>query len=159
MAAVQRIRAVVALLDRSAERVARRLGFNAGDMAVLYILNRTAPGAPIRATDLQRSLMNTSGAITKRLDRLQAAALVRREPDPSDGRAQLVAITAEGRALVIASRAAISAEARPRFGDVMTPREWAQLNQLLDRLVDYAQAMDAPIPYHRADQRDAMMAP
>nr|WP_306454497.1 MarR family transcriptional regulator [Streptomyces sp. TLI_235] len=44
--------------------------------------------------------MVTSGAITQRLDRLQANGLVTRSPSPTDGRVVLVALTEEGLALV-----------------------------------------------------------
>lgn len=44
--------------------------------------------------------MVTSGAITQRLDRLQARGLVTRTPSESDGRVVHVALTADGRTLI-----------------------------------------------------------
>ena len=44
--------------------------------------------------------MVTSGAITQRLDRLEARGLVTRKPSDSDGRGIHVALTEEGRTLI-----------------------------------------------------------
>jgi len=49
---------------------------------------------------MQRASLLTSGAISQRLDRLEAAGLVRRRPDRADGRVVMVELTARGRALV-----------------------------------------------------------
>jgi len=38
--------------------------------------------------------------MTKRLDRLEANGLIRRDPDPSDRRGKLIALTDEGRELI-----------------------------------------------------------
>jgi len=42
----------------------------------------------------------TSGGLTKRLDRLEEAALIRRHPDPDDRRGTLVRLTTEGREVI-----------------------------------------------------------
>lgn len=140
IAAVQRLRALVTLLDRDAEQLARRFGFNAGDMAILYILNRAEPGVTYRASDLQRSLMNTSGAITKRLDRLQASQLVERTVDKQDRRVQNVHITDKGRTLVAASRSEVAPSLRQPLSATLEMEEWGQLNDMLDRLLLFAQS-------------------
>ncbi len=44
--------------------------------------------------------MRTSGAVTNQLHRLEAAGLIRRVPDPSDGRSTLVELTQRGHSLV-----------------------------------------------------------
>ncbi|GAA3093935.1 MarR family winged helix-turn-helix transcriptional regulator [Streptosporangium carneum] len=53
-----------------------------------------SPGALLRAT------LVTSGTMTNRIDRLTAAGLVRRRPDPEDRRGVLVSLTDAGRARV-----------------------------------------------------------
>jgi DNA-binding MarR family transcriptional regulator len=57
------------------------------------------PGALLRAT------LVTSGTMTNRIDRLAAAGLVRREPDPTDKRGVLVTLTGQGRTVVDAALA------------------------------------------------------
>jgi DNA-binding MarR family transcriptional regulator len=42
----------------------------------------------------------TSGGLTKRLDRLEHAALISRHPDPDDRRGTLVRLTTEGREVI-----------------------------------------------------------
>ena len=52
---------------------------------------------------LFNSVILSSGAMTNRLDGLEAMALVERLPDPSDRRGRLVALTDKGRELVDAA--------------------------------------------------------
>jgi len=49
---------------------------------------------------LFNSVILSSGAMTNRLDRLEALDLVERQPDPNDRRGRLVALTDRGRELV-----------------------------------------------------------
>ncbi len=62
---------------------------------------RLSPGQLIRETHV------TSGTMTNRVDRLVAKGLVRRDPDPHDGRGTLVTPTREGLALVDAALATL----------------------------------------------------
>lgn len=100
MEVVGRITRVSALLQRELERVFASHGLAGGDFDVLATLRRA--GAPHRLTpgELSRSTMVTTGGMTKRLDRLEALGLVRREPDPRDRRGRLIALTDEGRVLI-----------------------------------------------------------
>ncbi len=66
---------------------------------VLATLRRHGPPYRMTPTALSRSTMLTSGAMTNRLDRLEARGLVRREADPSDRRGVLIILTDEGRKL------------------------------------------------------------
>ncbi|MFG3054901.1 MarR family winged helix-turn-helix transcriptional regulator [Kitasatospora sp. NPDC048239] len=67
---------------------------------VLATLRRSGPPYRLTPTGLMRSAMVTSGAITQRLDRLEARGLVTRTASGSDGRSREVALTPEGYALV-----------------------------------------------------------
>jgi len=97
---IGRISRLAILLEQGLDRVYSRHGLGGGDFDVLATLRRQ--GSPFRLTpgELTRSTMITTGGMTKRLDRLEAAGLVRREPDPSDGRGKLIALTPQGRELV-----------------------------------------------------------
>ena len=56
---------------------------------------------------LAESMLVTSGAITARVIRLEEAGLVVRIPDPADGRAVLVRLTAQGEMKAVAALHAV----------------------------------------------------
>jgi DNA-binding MarR family transcriptional regulator len=67
------------------------------DYALLTLLRFSGSMSP---KQLNRYLAITSGGLTKSIDRLEAGRLVRRAPDPHDGRGTLVALTRKGERLV-----------------------------------------------------------
>lgn len=72
----------------------------------LSVLHTLAGGGPKRLTDLAASEQVTQSAITQIVTKLERDGLVERRPDPSDGRAVLVHLTAQGAAIVDGRRAA-----------------------------------------------------
>ncbi len=95
-----------------------------------------AAGAPYRRTpgQLARGLRLSSGAMTNRLDRMEAADLIRRLPDPNDRRGALVEPTGHGHA--VWNRAVdVQAQREALFASVLDQDERAQLHQLLRRLM------------------------
>lgn len=71
----------------------------------LSVLHTLARRGPARITSLTTTEQVTPSAITQLVTRLERDGLVRRAPDPSDGRATLVHITAAGQEVVAARRA------------------------------------------------------
>jgi DNA-binding MarR family transcriptional regulator len=63
---------------------------------VLSALRRQGPPFQLTPGALLRATLVTSGTMTNRIDRLAAAGLVRREPDPRDKRGVLVTLTEQG---------------------------------------------------------------
>jgi DNA-binding MarR family transcriptional regulator len=100
MAVLGRISRIAALLEREIDRNLSRYGLTGGEFDVLATLRRAGDPYKLNPGELSRSAMVTTGGMTKRLDRLEASGLIRREPDPSDRRGRLIALTDEGRALV-----------------------------------------------------------
>jgi DNA-binding MarR family transcriptional regulator len=100
MNVIGRISRISVLMQIELERVFAEHGISGGDFDVLASLRRA--GAPYRLTpgQLSRATLVTTGGMTKRLDRLEAKGLVRREPDPDDRRGTLIELTHTGRALV-----------------------------------------------------------
>lgn len=99
--------AVIGRLSRASRLVSAELlrtfaahGLDAPSFDVLATLRRNDPPHRMTPAELMRSSMVTSGAITQRLDRLQARGLVTRSPSESDGRVVHVALTDDGRALI-----------------------------------------------------------
>jgi DNA-binding MarR family transcriptional regulator len=71
-------------------------------------------------------------SVTNVIDRLEAAGLVRREPNPQDGRGTLAVLTAEGRAVATKATADLNAA---RFGmAALDDRELGAVFDVLRRL-------------------------
>lgn len=85
------------LVDRAYDRYCQKqYGINGGDMRLMLALRRSGPPYVKRPTDLFRALLVTSGAITKKVDRLVLAGFVERSPDPSHSGGFLVHLTKKG---------------------------------------------------------------
>ena len=106
---------------------------NKGEYKLLVRL-RQLPGFAMSPGELGEALDLSSGAMTNRLDRLEAAGLVAREPDPDDRRALIVRLTPEG---VRRIDEAVNAEAESEAAvvSVLSPAEQKRLNALLRKLV------------------------
>lgn len=73
------------------------------DLRVLDILAKSSDGSA-RMSDLAGALATTRRQMTKRIDRLEERALVRRGPDPQDRRGVAALITDDGRSMVDQAR-------------------------------------------------------
>jgi DNA-binding MarR family transcriptional regulator len=94
---VQETRLLARQLVRFYDAVADQLGLPATDLACLGVLrDRRQASAGQLATELGLS----TGAVTRVIDRLHRGGLVRRLPDPTDGRRVLVALVPEAEASV-----------------------------------------------------------
>ncbi|MFF4414767.1 MarR family winged helix-turn-helix transcriptional regulator [Streptosporangium sp. NPDC001559] len=71
----------------------------------LGVLHTLAGSGPLRLSELKASEQVTQPAITQLVTRLERDGLVRRRPDPTDGRAVLVHITPAGAEIVHSRRA------------------------------------------------------
>jgi DNA-binding MarR family transcriptional regulator len=133
IAVIGRISRVSREIERRLEPVYAASGLEPGWYDVLATLRRAGPAYKLRPTDFAATLMLTSSGTTKRLDRLEAAGHITREPDPSDRRGVLIALTPKGRRLV--DRAAVTHMANEkRILSGLTPAEQRQLADLLRKL-------------------------
>lgn len=82
-------------------RVAAASGATPTEFRALYFV---AAGAATTPGELGRQLGLTTGATTNLLDRIEAAGLVRRTPNPADRRSVLLEATEEGLGAASASR-------------------------------------------------------
>jgi DNA-binding MarR family transcriptional regulator len=83
-------------LDRAIVAALEPFGLSFGDFDVLNTLRRRGERNGSKPRDLAQSSLITSGAMTSRLDRLERAGLIERDPDPTDRRGVLVRLTEEG---------------------------------------------------------------
>ncbi|QBR03526.1 MarR family winged helix-turn-helix transcriptional regulator [Paraburkholderia pallida] len=89
------------LVEQAFDKMCQRMaGISGSDMRVLLALRRSGHPYAKRPTDLYRALLVTSGAITKKIDRLAGLGLVERQPDPSHGGGFIVHLTRKGLDLV-----------------------------------------------------------
>jgi DNA-binding MarR family transcriptional regulator len=131
---------VIGRISRLSREIERRLepvyaasGLEPGWYDVLATLRRAGPPYRLRPTDFAATLMLTSSGTTKRLDRLEAAGHITREPDPSDRRGVLITLTPQGSSLV--DKAAVKHMANERHILAgLTAAEQRQLADLLRKL-------------------------
>lgn len=99
--------AVIGRLHRLADHLTEELcvvyrhhGLGEGEFDVLATLRRA--GAPYERApvDLAKFTMVTTGAMTKRIDRLERSGFVTRRASETDGRGRVVALTSAGKALI-----------------------------------------------------------
>jgi DNA-binding MarR family transcriptional regulator len=130
---IGRIHRIAAALTPELVQVYNRHGLGEGDFDVLATLRRQ--GAPYALTpgELAERTMVSSGAVTKRVDRLAARGLVERRPSASDLRSNRVVLTRAGRRVIDAAMDDhVANEARLLAG--LDPDERTALADLLGRL-------------------------
>jgi DNA-binding MarR family transcriptional regulator len=123
------------IFDKDVERSMKQNGLKVSEFLVLGALRRIGPPYCLTPTELFKSLLITSGTITKQIDRLQERALVERRPDPSDRRGTLVCLTSLGKETVDNAVASPGEEQYRWLVDVLTPVERKVLIKLLRKLL------------------------
>ena len=124
-----------------------RLSFSA--LSVLHTLSRLGP---CRLSDLVETEQIKQPALTSAVAKLERDGLVGRRPDPRDGRASILSLTADGQSIV-SRRHADRAE---RLGSLMSRLSFADRTRLLgiagvlDQIVELASEQD-----ENPDQRSA----
>lgn len=108
-------------------------GLGNGDFDVLAALRRSGKPYALSAGELSRTVLVTTGAITKRVDRLATRGLVSRSVAEHDSRGRLITLTVEGVELADELIAAHLANQRGLLAG-LGGEEQAQLAFLLERL-------------------------
>jgi DNA-binding MarR family transcriptional regulator len=129
-----RISRIAALVDQSMDRVFEPHGLTGGDFVLLAALRRAGKPYRLTPTALSRSMMVSSGGTTKRLDRLEARGLIRRDPDPADRRSTLITLTDAGLA-TIDTVASEHVQNEKRLVATLSPNERNTLTRLLRELL------------------------
>jgi DNA-binding MarR family transcriptional regulator len=100
MAEVARLLHVARLIGGRLAAYAAGHGLQLGEADVLLTLRRSGEPYSLSPTVLADSLLISTGAMTNRLDKLEARGLVSRDRHPSDRRALEIRLTPKGRKLV-----------------------------------------------------------
>lgn len=117
-------------LARLGERRVKALGFNIGQLPVLYLLRN---GAQMSQKELAKFAKIEQPSMAQMLARMERDGLIRRTPDPADGRSSLVSLTEAAIAKLPAARDALD-EGQEAVLAGFTDDEVQMLLQLMRRL-------------------------
>jgi DNA-binding MarR family transcriptional regulator len=127
---------------RGAETLFAPHGITAGEFDVLAALRRGGAGTVLTPTMLARVAMISPAGMTNRLNRLEAAGLIERRPDPADRRGSLVQLTKQGSATADRALDDLVAAENEVF-DELSATERQRLDRILDKLIDRFDATTA----------------
>ncbi|WP_349958954.1 MarR family transcriptional regulator [Rhizobium sp. ZPR3] len=116
--------------SRLGERRVKVLGFNIGQLPVLYLLRN---GAQMSQKDLAKFAKIEQPSMAQMLARMERDGLIRRTPDPTDGRSSLISLTDAAVAKLPAARQALE-EGREQVLSGFSADEVQTLVQLMRRL-------------------------
>jgi DNA-binding MarR family transcriptional regulator len=102
------------------------------DYGVLITLV-TEPTLKLRMSDLGARRMLTPSGITRVVIKLEEKGLVRREPDPADGRAAFAVLTRDGLEALRRAQVVHHATVRELYVGRLEPRELGQLARLFEK--------------------------
>lgn len=122
------------LLFQDLESELRQFGMLPADLDVLVALRTRPAPRQLTPTELCRSLLLSSGGLTKILHRLEAAGWIDRPANPADGRSRLVRLTRKGKGHVERVINEVVAH-EDRCLAPLADAEQAELARLLGKLV------------------------
>ena len=103
LAVLSRVSRLARHVDRARRAAFAEHGLEVFEFDVLAALRRAGSPYELSPGQLLHQTLVGSGTMTNRLDRLERRGLVRRRPDPEDGRGIRVRLTPAGQALVDAA--------------------------------------------------------
>lgn len=125
---IGRMHRVANALTTELVSVYAEFGLGEGEFDVLATLRRQGGDFALTPSDLSEQTVVTSGAVTKRVDRLVARGYVQRQPSGTDGRSRLVALTPAGKKLIDKAFTAHMAN-EARLIEALSPTERAGLER------------------------------
>lgn len=132
---IGRIHRLAIALDVELLKVYSAHGLGDGDFDVLATLRRSGAPYELTPSELVEQTMVTSGAVSKRVDRLEGAGLVERRVAEGDRRSRIVGLTPAGRRLIdLAVPEHLANEAR--LLEALSQSERTTLAGLLGRLAE-----------------------
>ncbi len=141
---VERIHRLERFVDRAMQETLDAFDVSHGEWKVLANLRRAGPPYRGKPGKLAKRLDLSSGAMTNRLDNMEARGLIRRLDDPDDRRGVIVELTDAGRQLWDTTVAA-QADKESLVDSVLGEREKRQLNELLRRLMHAFEDVHGPV--------------
>lgn len=102
---------------------------------VIAVLD-SEPGARMRLNELAQRIVLSKSGLTRRLDKLEKAGLIRREGCAEDRRGSFAVLTDKGRWASESALPRYQEAIRAHFGDRMTEGEARQLCALMKRVLE-----------------------
>ncbi|MEV0091590.1 MarR family transcriptional regulator [Streptomyces sp. NPDC050738] len=135
MAVYGRIYRIARTMGDRMEREYGRFAISRGEFDVLSTLRRSGEPYTLSPRQLSATLMLTTGGMTGRLDKLEKAGLLRREPDPHDRRGLRVVLSDKGLKVIDEAVAAGLEVQREVLGAGLDDDQAQQLSELLKLLL------------------------
>jgi DNA-binding MarR family transcriptional regulator len=151
VAVVARLGRVHAYVDRELDELFGQYGLTRQSWDVLACLRRAGKPYRLTPTEINEAVMRTSGAVTHTLHGLEYAGLIKRVPNPEDGRSSHVQLTAAGQRLLRRVGPLHLANER-RMLALLTSEELTTLASLLRKLL-IGFERDHPYPHQSATKR------
>ncbi|MGL6259696.1 MarR family winged helix-turn-helix transcriptional regulator [Vibrio sp. WXL103] len=121
-------------LESDLEPIIRGYDLQKADFGVLATLRRSGEPFCLSPTNLYRSMLFSSGGLTKVLARLTKAGLITRIENPEDGRSKLVQLTSHGKSTIEVVIEKVHGHENRKL-TVLDEQEQRQLEGLLKKLL------------------------
>ena len=121
------------LVHAQVREILTTFSLSTGEFDILATLRRTAMPYVLTPTELQRSVLITSGGLTKLLYQLEARGLVSRSVQAQDKRSKLVHLTPKGKKLVERAVAEVMRVESQWIEQALSAKELEQLKKLLGK--------------------------
>jgi DNA-binding MarR family transcriptional regulator len=132
LAIVGRVIVLAQHLEESVETSLAKHNLSLGQFDILATLRRKGSRGGLTPSQLLESVMLSSGGMTARLDKLEAAGLINRTPDADDRRMVVIELTPKGKRVIDAATATRFAEAKASLPP-FEPKDMQTLEALLRR--------------------------
>lgn len=121
-------------LDDDLDQLITQFELQKADFGILMTLRRSGSPYCLSPTELYRSMLFSSGGLTKVLSRVTQAGLIERLENPEDGRSKLVKLTEPGRRLIEKIALTLHQQEYHRL-DGLTNDEKKQLGHILKKML------------------------
>lgn len=129
------------LVQRAGHELAEVTGLPLGSYNVLRLLQE-APGCRLRLSELARAVQLTRSGVTRLVNRLERAELLRREGHAQDRRGSCAALTDRGRDEWRRARVVLERIVAEQFGSQLSDAEAETLSAALSRIMTAEKGAD-----------------
>ncbi|MDR3107436.1 MAG: MarR family winged helix-turn-helix transcriptional regulator, partial [Bifidobacteriaceae bacterium] len=141
-----RVTRLAKYLDQMRAEAFERHGLQGWEFDVLAELRRSGEPYELTPGQMSAAILLSTGAMTNRLNRIEAAGLIERHEDPKDGRVVRVRLTAAGRRQVDAALSDLLERQSELLAPVSATNRLRAAATLAKLLTPFEQAAERPGP-------------